>query len=233
MSFLSDQKIGVIPPTLIFFPKSPDQNSEIAILFSILEKPNNYVFGTIYSSTVPVGGAISYNLWPAFTHRFVLSLTSCVSFDHRGNLWPRVKSFRWFGITVCDSMNALQFRPVKDISDKLRLGYSKIVANPGHYRRRALTRLYSNFWDHSVLFCSGIRPLLLTGDLKRIRIDYYRYCKFLLYPPRSYQNTKLVKKYCATDISGAFEKLSAKLAIEALYRLGCFHRLIRLFSVCD
>ena len=36
-----------------------------------------------------------------------------------------------------------------------------------------------------------------------------------------------------SDISGAFEKLSAKLAIEALYRLGCFHRFIRLFSVCD
>jgi len=47
---------------------------------------------------------------------------------------PRVKSFRWFGITVCDSMNALRSRAVKDISDKLRLGYSKIVANHGHYQ---------------------------------------------------------------------------------------------------
>ena len=102
------------------------------------------------------------------------------------------------------------------ISDKLRLGYSEIVVNRGHYRRRALTRLYSNFCDHSVLFCSGIRPLMLTGDLKRIRINYYRYCKFLLYLPRSYRNAKLVKKYGATDITGAFEKLSAKLAIEAL-----------------
>ena len=131
-------------------------------------------------------------------------------------------------ITFCDSMNALRSRAVKDISDKLRLGYSKIV-----YRRRALTRLYSNFCDHSVLFCSGIRPLLLTGDLKRIRTHYYRYCKFLLYLPRSYRNSKLVKQYCATDITNAFEKLSAKLAIEALYRLEYFHRLIRLFSVCD
>ena len=32
------------PPTLIIFPKSTDQNSEIAILFSIVEKPYNYVF---------------------------------------------------------------------------------------------------------------------------------------------------------------------------------------------
>ena len=30
---------------LIIFPKSTDQNSEIAILFSIVEKPYNYVFG--------------------------------------------------------------------------------------------------------------------------------------------------------------------------------------------
>ena len=38
--FLSDQKhcrAPRPPPTLILFPKSPDQNSEIAILFSIVE----------------------------------------------------------------------------------------------------------------------------------------------------------------------------------------------------
>ena len=28
----------------IFFPKSPDQNLEMATLFSIVEKSNNYVF---------------------------------------------------------------------------------------------------------------------------------------------------------------------------------------------
>ena len=33
------------PPTLIFFPKSTDQNFEIAILFRIVENHNNYVFG--------------------------------------------------------------------------------------------------------------------------------------------------------------------------------------------
>ena len=33
------------PPTLIVFPKSPDQNSEIAILLNVVEKPYNYVFG--------------------------------------------------------------------------------------------------------------------------------------------------------------------------------------------
>ena len=45
--FLSDQKNRRAPrppPMLIIFPKSPDQNSEIAILFTIVEKSNNYVF---------------------------------------------------------------------------------------------------------------------------------------------------------------------------------------------
>ena len=32
-------------PTLIIFPKSPDQNSEIAILFTVVKEPYNYVFG--------------------------------------------------------------------------------------------------------------------------------------------------------------------------------------------
>ena len=30
---------------LVIFPKSPDQNSEIAILFSVVKQPYHYVFG--------------------------------------------------------------------------------------------------------------------------------------------------------------------------------------------
>jgi len=47
MPYLSDQKNWRAPrppPTLIFTQKLPGQNSEIAILFTIIEKPNNYVF---------------------------------------------------------------------------------------------------------------------------------------------------------------------------------------------
>ena len=122
---------------------------------------------------------------------------------------PRVKSLLWLSITVWDFMNALRSCAVKDISDKLRLDYSKIVANCGHYRRWALTRLHSNFCDHFLIFCTGIRPLLLTTNLRRIRINYYRYCKFILYLPRFFRNIKLVKKYCATDITSISENWCA------------------------
>ena len=74
------------------------------------------------------------------------------------------------------------------------------------------------FFYPSVLFCTGIRPLLLTGNLKRISITITGTAIFF-YLPRSHRNTKLIKKYCATDITGVFEKLCAKLAIETLYRL--------------
>ena len=63
MPFLSDQKnwkAPGTPPTLIIFPKLTDQNSVIAILFSIVEKLYNYVFGATYSPTVPMGGATGY-----------------------------------------------------------------------------------------------------------------------------------------------------------------------------
>ena len=48
MPFSSDQKKWRAPRpplTLIIFPKSSDQNSEIAILFSVVEKHYDYVFG--------------------------------------------------------------------------------------------------------------------------------------------------------------------------------------------
>ena len=44
-SFLSDQKnwrASRPPPTPIIFPKSPDQNSKIAIVFTVVEKPYSY-----------------------------------------------------------------------------------------------------------------------------------------------------------------------------------------------
>ena len=48
MPFSSNQKNWKAPrplPTLIIFPKSTDQNSEIAILFSVVEINYHYVFG--------------------------------------------------------------------------------------------------------------------------------------------------------------------------------------------
>ena len=64
------KKIGghLDPSHAHFSPKSPDQNSEIAILFTIVEKPNNYVFGDDLLPRSPRGGAASYKLWPVFTY---------------------------------------------------------------------------------------------------------------------------------------------------------------------
>ena len=47
MPVLSDQKLegNWASSHALFFPNSPDQNFEIVILFSIIEKSNNYVFG--------------------------------------------------------------------------------------------------------------------------------------------------------------------------------------------
>ena len=70
MPFLSDQKNWRAPrppPTLIFSPKSTDQNFEIAILFRT-KTIITMSLGMTYSPTVPVGGAASYKLRPVFTY---------------------------------------------------------------------------------------------------------------------------------------------------------------------
>ena len=56
------------PPTTIVFQKSTDQNSEIAILFNVVEKPYNDVFGDHVLPTVSVGGVTSYKRWPVLTY---------------------------------------------------------------------------------------------------------------------------------------------------------------------
>ena len=56
------------PPTLIFLPKSPDQNFEIAIVFSIVKKSNNYVFRHDSIPHSPGGRVASCELWSLFTY---------------------------------------------------------------------------------------------------------------------------------------------------------------------
>ena len=56
------------PPTLIFSPKSLDQNSEIAILFTVVEKPNNYVFKDDLLPNSLRGRGYKLQLWPVFTY---------------------------------------------------------------------------------------------------------------------------------------------------------------------
>ena len=69
--FLSDQKKWRAtrpPPTLIFFPKSPDQNFEIAILFSMVENMIKMSFRMTWSPKVPRGRAESYELYSMLTY---------------------------------------------------------------------------------------------------------------------------------------------------------------------
>ena len=58
---LSDQKNWLVtrpPPMLIFSPKPPDQNFEIAILFNLVEKSNNHTFEDDLVSQSYGGGII-------------------------------------------------------------------------------------------------------------------------------------------------------------------------------
>jgi len=80
-----------------------------------------------------------------------------------------------------------------------------------------------------VLSCAGFCMLLNKGDVKRVETDYYRYCKFLLYLPRSFRNRRLISIYQATDIVLSVEKLNSKLIDDVPIRLGPNHHLIRLF----
>ena len=71
-------------PRSFCFPKSTGQNSEIAVLFSIVEKPNNYVFGDDLLPKVPVRGPASYKLWLVL--HIVMIIGKCTDV-FRGILW--------------------------------------------------------------------------------------------------------------------------------------------------
>ena len=124
---------------------------------------------------------------------------------------------------------SLRQRTVCDISKKIQIGYGKIVANRGKYNRRALAKLYSTFCDHSVLYASSLLPPLNNDNLKRIRINYFKFCKFLLYLPPWTKYRTLVRTFSIPDITLKLEILHRKISSTASARLSPHHRLIRFF----
>ena len=73
-------------------------------------------------------------------------------------IYDFVDCIRWLGISITKNLSSLRQHTVCDISEKIQIGYAKIVANRGKYNRRALAKLYSSFCDHSVLYASGSFP---------------------------------------------------------------------------
>jgi hypothetical protein len=114
---------------------------------------------------------------------------------------------------------------------KIQMGYSKIVANREKYNRRALGRLCATFWDHFVLYLSGLYPLLKKDDVKQIWTFYFRYCKFLLYlPPPWHSNGKIIRKFDVPDISAKLALLHGRLSESSFYRPSLHHPWVRLFG---
>ena len=89
----------------------------------------------------------------------------------------------WLDIFTTNNLSSLSQCTVCDISKKIQIGYTKVVANRGKYNRRALAKLYSTLCDHSVLYASGLFPLLNNGNFNRIHLNYFKFCKYLLYLP--------------------------------------------------
>ena len=85
-----------------------------------------------------------------------------------------VSDLPWLGIHICSNLLTFRTNIVRDVEEKLKVGYGKIVANRGHYSRKALTLLYSCFCDHSILFLSGISTMLKLKDLTELHILYFR-----------------------------------------------------------
>ena len=70
------------PPTLIIFPKSTDQNSEI---FSVVEKPYNYVFGDDLLLPSPRGRGYKLQTFDQCLH-IVMVIGKCTGV-FRGIFW--------------------------------------------------------------------------------------------------------------------------------------------------
>ena len=114
--------------------------------------------------------------------------------------------FRFDGISICSSLSTFWSCGLNDIKSKLKIGYAKIVPNRGRFSRKALSRLYSTYCDHSILFLSSFRPFFNSQDLQNIRVLYFSYCKYLLYLQRSYRNRKIISKFCAIDIIFVYKR---------------------------
>jgi len=67
---------------------------------------------------------------------------------------------RWLGFTLTKTFKTVGECAIRNARRKIQIGYSKIVTNLGKNNPIALGKLYSTFSDHSVLYLSGLYPIL-------------------------------------------------------------------------
>ena len=79
---------------------------------------------------------------------------------------PCLTSLRWFGITLTNNLVSFRNKIVSDAKVKLQVGYSKIFANRGNtpQSHTNYSQICSCFCDHSVLYLSGLYPVLKRKD---------------------------------------------------------------------
>ena len=166
-----------------------------------------------------------------------LNLSKCeyLSFNSNGNSpldcasfsVPCVSSFRWLGINIAKNLKSLREQAVANCKKKIQVSYSKIVANRGKYSRKTLAKLYSVFTDHSILFLSGVYPILGRKNTRSLRSYYFRFSRFLLYLPPWYRNRNLVSVFGLPDITEKLVELADKLP-QTVKALPAHHGFVRL-----
>ena len=126
-------------------------------------------------------------------------------------------SLRWLGITLTNNLGSFRNKIVSEAKVKLQVGYSKIVSKRGKYNRKTLSQIYSCFCDQSVLYLSGLYPVLKRKDLKALKSSCFRFLRFLLYLPPWYKNSDMVINFGAPDL------LNKQSATPETIRLDTFY----------
>ena len=68
------------------------------------------------------------------------------------------------------------------------------------YNRNGLSMIYNADCTPVLLFLSGMDHLFRKKDRHTLRTAYFRYCKFLLRPPRWHRNKKIIARFGLIDV---------------------------------
>ena len=115
-----------------FPPKSSDQNSEIAILFTRVEKPNNYVFGDILLPNSPRGKGCKLQTYFDLCLHIVMVIGKCRDV-FRGIFWF---GGRFEGGGIWEDLSLEEFVIGEENFNEGDVGFSSIIFKKKQWKNK-------------------------------------------------------------------------------------------------
>ena len=110
-------------------------------------------------------------------------------------------SIKYLGLPFGPTIKATRELVLSSVLGKLRKTYGLLVRVKGRFDKQTLAIIYNSMFAPHVFFIVPFLKFLSKSDKKRIRVYFFRFCKYFLGIPLWFKNRYIIRKFGIFDIT--------------------------------